>query len=40
MVSSRTPISSNSRTQLIETSSDKRPVILNKNFGENLNAFN
>ncbi len=40
MVSSRTPVSSTSRTQLIETSSDKRPVILNKNFGENLNAFN
>ena len=39
MVSSRTPISSNSRTQLIETSNDKRPVILNRNFGENLNAF-
>ena len=39
MVARRTPAStSNSRAQLIE-SSDKRPVILNKNYGENLNAF-
>ena len=40
IVSSRTPVSStNSRAQLIRSSSDKKPVILNKNFGENLNAF-
>jgi hypothetical protein len=39
IVASRTPTQSNSRTQLIQSSLDKKPVILTRNIGENLNAF-